>query len=160
MSPSWNGGARVPRWRPCARRKDLLDHLPRDLQVLPPGGCSSEETLFCLTSPERVFSRRHGDRLTEALRGLADLLLAGGNFNYRPHFFSPGRAYYGQTRRCGRPGTASPPCKSASVVSCSGCCDRTRSPRSRLQVMCFHKAAERKCSYMVWSLFTAGSFTG
>lgn len=51
------------------------------------------------------------------------------------------------------------PCKSESVVSCSGCCDKTRSRGSRLQVMCFHKAAwERKCTYMVWSLFIASSF--
>lgn len=139
-----------------------------------PAAAPSGETLFCLMSPERfaiavAVTTRRSVSLTEPLRPrrplrppgvLADLFLAGGGFNYEQHFFNPGRAYYGQMRRCGRPGTASPPCKSASVVSCSGCCDRTRSRRSRLQVMCFHTAAERKCSYMAWSLFTAGSLTG
>lgn len=131
-----------------------MNPIPPGLQIHSPRGCTSEETLFCLVRSESEFSPVA--RATTAMypsqnlcaaaglsahRGLADLLLARGNFNYQQHFFNQGRAYYGQMRRCGRPGTASPPCKSASVVSCSGCCDRTRSRRSRLQVMCFHKAA-------------------
>ena len=33
-------------------------------------------------------------------------LLLRGNFNYRQHFFNQHTAYYGQMRRCGRPGTS------------------------------------------------------
>lgn len=47
------------------------------------------------------------------------------------------------------------PCKSESVLRVLW---QGKVEGSHLQVMCFHKAVERSCTYMVWSLFIARSF--
>lgn len=80
------------------------------------------EDTFLPHEPKRVFPGCHGDYtsvyLTKPFAPLSASPPTGfsrsspsaqRNFNYQQHFFNHRKAYYGQMRRYGKPGTASPP---------------------------------------------------
>lgn len=128
----------------------------------------SGKTLFCLMSPNECSLVATATALLYTsqtllhpslplrLPGLADLLLllretsiTGNTFSTTPKpIMVKWDSVAGQEQHL-------LPCKSESVLTVLW---QDKVEGSHLQVMCFHKAVERSCTYMVWSLFIASSF--
>lgn len=133
---------------------------------------SQGETLFCLVSTKEFPVITMTTVLLYTLQNLCaplqsslrllgfsqSCLSAQGNFDYQHTLFQPlqGLLWSNETLWPARSSISSP--VNLRTLSHAQSAVTRQGQGLLLQVMCFHKSTERKCTYMVWSLFITGSF--